>query len=166
MHTTWTFSLRWVDLDWDRARWRATGTYRVLPGLQLGVEYNVLVEEFSPLATWFLVAEDDRRPAVFVGTSSDRIGSPEGTQSYYLTVAKAIPAIRTAPYVTLNYSEWDESLNVPFGAHIDLGRGFSVQPMYDGDRGHLAGSWSNGRASLSVLWVWFEQLGVAAAFGF
>lgn len=137
-----------------------------MPTVQVGLEYNIAAAEVTPLATWFLVAEDDRRPAVFLGTSSDRIGSPEGTQSYYLTAAKAIPSLRLAPYGTLNYSEWDSGWNFPFGAHIDLGRGYSLQPMYDGDRGHLVGIWSNGRASVSALWVWFEQFGVAGAIGF
>jgi hypothetical protein len=158
--------LRWVDFDVDRARWRATGAYRLLHTLQVGVEYNIAAQEVAPLATWFLMTEDDRRPAVFLGTSSDRIGSPEGTQSYYLTAAKAFPIVRVAPYVTVNYSEWDDGWNVPFGANVDLGRGFSLQPMYDGDRGHLTGSWSNDRMSVTALWVWFEHFGLAAAVGF
>ena len=52
-------------------------------------------------ATWFVLTETERRPALFLGTSSDRIGSPEGTQSYYLTGAKYLPIVRTSPgYVT------------------------------------------------------------------
>ena len=115
--------------------------YRVIPTLQLGVEYNPVAGEVAPLATWFLLTEGERGPALFLGTSSDRIGSPEGTQCYFLTTAKYLPPIRTAPYMSVNYSEWDGGWNVPFGASVELGRGFSLQPMYDGARTHLLGSY-------------------------
>ena len=138
----------------------------MIPTLQVGIEYNPVVAEIGPIATWFLLTETDRRPAVFAGTSSDRIGSPEGTQAYYLTAAKHVPALRASPYVSLNYSEWDEGLNVPFGVYIDLGRGFSLQPMSDGDRPHLLGNWATERFSVTAIWAWLERGGVAVSFGF
>ena len=122
-----------VDLDVDRARWRGTATYRVIPSLQLGLEFNLVVEEVGPLVTWFLTTETDTRPAVFLGTSSDRIGSPEGKQAYFLTVAKRAAWVPVSAYVALNYSEWDERFNVPFGLTGWIGQNFSVQPMFDGD---------------------------------
>lgn len=138
----------------------------MLPSVQIGLEYNPVVGEVAPLATWFLTTEDERRPALFLGTSSDRIGSPEGTQAYYLTAAKHLAALRASPYVSLNYSEWDEALNVPFGVHVELGGGFGLQPMYDGDRGHLLGTWSGRQFSVTAIWAWFERAGVAMSFGF
>ena len=150
----------------DRARWRTTLTYRVLPTLQLGVEYNVAAEEVAPIGNWFVFTEDARRPALFVGTSSDRIGSPEGTQAFYMTAAKNLGRIPVAPYVTLNYSEWDEGFNVPFGVHADLVAGFSIRPMYDGHRTHLTASYSRNAFSVTALWVWLEDPGVALSFGF
>jgi hypothetical protein len=140
--------------------------YRVLPSLQLGIEYNPVADEVGPLATWFVMTETDSRPAAFLGTSSDRIGSPEGTQAYYLTVAKHVPRVRASPYVSVNYSEWDRGLNFPFGAHFDVGGGFSVQPMYDGHRTHLLGTYSTDRVSASIIWVWLERVGVAVSVGF
>jgi hypothetical protein len=137
-----------------------------MPTLQLGVEYNIVAAEVSPLATFFVMTETERRPAVFVGTSSDRIGSPEGMQAYYVTAAKYLPFIRTAPYVTLNYSEWDEGLNIPFGASVELGKGLSLRPMYDGQRTHLLGSWSGTRVSVTLIWAWLESAGAAVSFGF
>ena len=137
-----------------------------MPTLQLGLEVNPVAEEVGPLVTWFLFTETERRPAVFLGTSSDRIGSPRGEQSYYLTVAKFLPAVRTSPYASLSYSEWDERLNIPFGANVELGHGFSLQPMYDGDRTHLLVSWAGARASVTFVWAWLERGGAAISFGF
>jgi hypothetical protein len=139
---------------------------RVIPTLQLGVEYNLAAGELGPLATWFLLTEGERRPALFLGTSSDRIGSPEGKQAYYLTVTKYLPPLRTSPYVSVNYSEWDEGWNVPFGANVELGGGFSLQPMYDGHRTHLLASYATQRYSATFIWAWLERAGVAVSAGF
>lgn len=143
-----------------------TANYRVIPTLQLGVEVNPVVGEIGPLVTWFLLTETERRPAMFFGTSSDRIGSPEGTQAYYVTLAKYLPPLHLSPYASVNYSEWDEGWNVPFGANIELGRGFSVQPMYDGDRTHLLGTYATSRFSATLIWAWLEDAGFAVSMGF
>jgi hypothetical protein len=158
--------LRWVDLELDRPRWRSTLNWRLLPKLQLGVEYNPAADEIGPLVTWFLLTEGDRRPALFAGTSSDRIGSPAGTQSYYLTAAKRHPEWPVSGYVSLNYSEWDGGFNLAFGVEFELGERFSIRPMYDGDRAHLMLNFSSSRYALSLLWVWFERVGLAISVGF
>lgn len=160
------FSQRWVDTDLPRPRWRTTLNYRVVPRLQLGVEWNPAADEVGPLATLFLLTEGEQLPAVFVGTSSDRIGSPAGKQAYYLTVAKYLPGVHVSPYASLNYSEWDERVNLPFGANIELGRGWSIQPMYDGNRTHLLGTWANERLSATLVWAWMERAGMAVSVGF
>jgi len=157
-------SLRWVDSPVERARWRATLGYRVLPTLSLGVEANLVVEEIGPLVTWFVLTETDRRPGVFLGTSSDRIGSPEGNQAYYVTAAKQAPGWPVSAYATLNYSEWDDGFNVPFG--VTVGRTYAVQMMYDGERTHLLAHYLGSRVTASVLWVWLEDLGLAMSVGF
>ena len=128
--------MRYVDTEADRARWRGTLSYRVIPTLQIGFEVNAAVNEFVPIATWFLSTETKVRPALFLGTSSDRIGSPEGTTLVYATVAKNLGELPAAPYVTVGYSEWDAEWKVPFGVHVDLGEGFSFRPMYDGEETH------------------------------
>lgn len=127
----------------------------------MGIEYNPDAGEFGPLLTWFLVTEEGRRPALFLGTSSDRIGSPKGTQSYYLTATQHHPAWPVSAYVSLNYSEWDGGFNVPFGAHVELGRGFALQPMYDGQRSHLLLHYNRERYGVSLLWVWLEEAGIS-----
>ena len=125
------------------------------------------VEEVNPLATLFLLVETERRPAVFLGTSSDRIGSPKGRQAYYATLSKYLPWARTAANVTLNYSEWDRGINVPFGAATDLGRSLAVRYMYDGARSHaLLDRFIGERLGVSLMYVWFEIFGVAVHGGF
>ncbi|MEY4374795.1 MAG: hypothetical protein RL760_962 [Candidatus Eisenbacteria bacterium] len=159
-------SVRWIDTDLPRPHWRSTANVRLHPRLQAGLEWNPDAHEVAPLATLFLLTEHERQPSVFLGTSSDRIGSPAGKQAYFVTVAKTVPAWRVAPYVTFHYSEWSERVLVPFGAHVDLTHGFSAQPMYDGHRTHLLGTWANERVSATVIWAWLERAGVAFSVGF
>lgn len=155
-----------MDTPLDRPRWRSTLNWRALDRLSIGVEYNPVAEEVGPLATLFLLAESARSPTLFLGTSSDRIGSPAHTQAYYATAAKRLGALPVAPYVSLSYSEWEERLVFPFGANVDLGHGFSVQPMNDGRRPHLLASWSAERVSVTALWAWLERAGAAVSIGF
>ena len=136
-------------------------SYRLNPRLQLGVELNPAADEVGPLLTWFLLTESDRRPALFLGTSSDRIGSPADEQSYYLTAAKRHPRWPVSAYVSLNYSEWDAGFNLPFGVEVELGERFSVRPMYDGQRSHLMLNYRGRGYGASLLWVWLERVGIA-----
>lgn len=136
------------------------------PTLQVGIEYNPAAGEVGPLVTWFLLTETEHRPAVFFGTSSDRIGSPEGTQSYYVTGAKYLPPLRTSPYVSLNYSEWDKGWNVPFGVCLEFGHGVSMQPMYDGRRTHMLAAFTTDHFSVTLVSAWLERAGVALSVRF
>lgn len=130
------------------------------------MEFNPKAEEFGPLATLFLLTESERRPALFVGTSSDRIGSPSGNQSYFATASKYVGELRTTVYASLNYSEWDDAVNFPIGIGLDLGRGFSVRPMYDGDRGHMMFNYFTDRYGVSLMAVWFDTMGISLSAGF
>lgn len=140
--------------------------YRVHPKLQIGLEINPAAEEIGPLVNWFLLTETERRPALFFGTSSDRIGSPEGEQSYFLTAAKHHPTWPVSGYVSLNYSEWDDGFNVPFGVEVELSESFSARHMFDGDRSHLMLNYHHERFGVSLLWVWYEKFGIALSTGF
>ena len=122
---------------------------------------NPEADEIGPLVTWFLMTEDEKRPGLFFGTSSDRIGSPEGEQAYFLTATKGHSEWPISAYVSLNYSEWDEDFNFPFGVEAQLGEHFSVRPMYDGQRTHLTFNYATKRHSFSLLWVWLERVGIA-----
>lgn len=108
----------------------------------------------------------EQRPALFLGTSSDRIGSPEGKQAYYATASKYAPLIRTSGYVTLNYSEWDNGFNIPFGGGVEIGRGFVARYMYDGNRSHALLDYFAGHVGLSLMYVWLETFGISINGGF
>ena len=130
------------------------------------MELNPDVDEINPILSLFLLTETDRRPALFLGTSSDRIGSPEGTQSYYATVSKRFGTSPFSAYASLNYSEWDRGLNVPLGVEVGMGERFSVRPMYDGDRPHLMLNYFHDRWGVSLLAVDLEHVGISFAVGF
>jgi hypothetical protein len=138
----------------------------LLSRLQAGVEFNAAVQEIGPLLTWYLLTEEGKRPALFLGTSSDRIGSPKGTQSYYLTAAKHIQRLPLSLYVSLNYSEWDEGFNFPFGVNLEPFQRWSLRHMYDGERSHLMLTHQYRQVSGSLIYVWYERFGVAVAVGF
>ena len=55
---------------------------------------------------------------------------------------------------------------MPFGANVELGHGFSLRPMYDGQRSHLLGTFATERASATLIWAWLERAGIAISFGF
>jgi hypothetical protein len=61
---------------------RTTLTYSLQRRLSVGIEYNPKADSVSPLANLIAVPESRYRPAVILGTSSDRIGTPSG-QSFY-----------------------------------------------------------------------------------
>jgi hypothetical protein len=114
----------------------------------------------------FVLTEGEYRPSLFLGTSSDRIGSPEGEQAYYATVGKRLPGVPVSAYVSVNYSEWDEGINLPFGAALELGHGFATRYMYDGQRSHALLDYSWNPLGVSLLWVWLESFGLAVHGGF
>ena len=155
-----------MDTEVDRARWRFTANYRFHARLQAGVEFNAAASEVNPLVTAFIVTETEMRPALFLGTSSDRIGSPEGDQAYYATAGKYLPWFRSSVNVTLNYSVWDEGFNVPFGAGTEIGWGFVARYMYDGNRSHVLLDYFVGHVGISFLYVWLERPGLALHVGF
>lgn len=134
--------------------------------LRAGVEFNPVVGEVAPLANLVLSTEKDRWPLITLGTSSDRIGSPEGTQAFYLTVARRLPGWPVSPYASMNYSEWDERVNFPAGVSIGVRPEIFLIPMYDGDRGHLLVNFLQERWGVTLIWAWFERAGVAVNAGF
>ena len=142
--------------------------HRLLPRLNVGIEWNPGESEVGPLANLFLLTETHFRPALSLGTSSDRIGTDAGQTSVYLTAAKRFPSpdVPVSGYVSLNWSEADEGFNVPFGGTLHLGERWDLRAMYDGERSHLLASASIDRFTVSALWIWFEHAGVAVSAGF
>ncbi|HVF90492.1 MAG TPA: hypothetical protein VNH22_10525, partial [Blastocatellia bacterium] len=85
----WTLGVRALSNQIPRASVRTTLTYRLHPRFSVGVEYNPRADDVGLLANFVAVTESARRPALILGTSSDRIGTPSG-RSIYATVSKSL----------------------------------------------------------------------------
>ena len=159
----WTFSARAIENQIDRAALRTTLTYAAHPRVEAGLEFNPKSEQVSPLANVRVLNETRTRPAVMLGTSSDRIGTPEG-QSFYATVAKDLKpqlGLPVAPYVGVAYGTFEDKARLIAGANIVLGRGFSSLLLFDGVHFHPTLSYFRGRHGLSVLLVRGRDVGVS-----
>ncbi|MFT5286548.1 MAG: hypothetical protein ACI8TQ_002718 [Planctomycetota bacterium] len=132
----------------DRAKQRATIAYDVLPNLRVGLEANPKDDDYGPLVNWRVFDETDKLPAIVLGTSTDRIGTPSG-RAVYATASKDLEAWTTlpiAPYVGVNYSGFDHSFDLIGGLNIRYPKSFSSTHFYDGDNVHhlLAHQFENG----------------------
>jgi hypothetical protein len=150
----------------DRPRWRTTISHRFTPTLQAGLEFNAAVGEVDPIANWFALKETTQSPAVIFGTSSDRIGTPKGKQALYVTVSKQFERLRLAPYFSVNYSQTDRGLNLPFGATYFIDDHWSVLPMYDGHAMHSLLTYANGPQSVQIIAAWNRRFGIAFGYHF
>ena len=130
------------------------------------MEYNPVVHEVVPTANWILTTETPSSPLVSFGTSSDRIGSREGTHCYYFTVAKGVPRYRLGPYFSVNYSETDKAVNFPFGVNIALAHQWDLLPMNDGRRTHLILTYKQPNFNVSLMSVYLRHIGVSVGFSF
>lgn len=129
----------------------------------MGLEWNPKAEQVSPLANVRLLDETRSRPAVIVGTSSDRIGTPEG-QSFYVTVSKDLrpqTGLAVAPYVGVAYGTFEDETRIIGGASISFGHGLSSLLLFDGVHLHPTLSYARGRHGLSLLLVRSRDLGVS-----
>jgi hypothetical protein len=134
----WTYSVRFVTNQIDRAKWRNTLTYQVNSRLSVGIEYNPLAQKVSPLANFVAFTETAKRPAVIFGTSSDRIGTPSG-QSFYVTVSKNLKRetdLPIAPYFGLAYGTYDKKLRPIGGLNVYLPQNFTFTILFDGVKVH------------------------------
>jgi hypothetical protein len=137
----------------ERARWRNTLTYRFHPRLTAGVEYNPLADKVSPLANFVALTETHRRPALILGTSSDRIGTPSG-QSFYATLSKNLKhptGLPVAPYVGVAYGTFEDRLRVIGGLNITLDERWSSTILFDGVRVHPLVNYTRGRHQFGVI---------------
>ena len=160
--------MRWIPEEIDRAQLRTTLTYAVLPRLSLGVEYNPNADEVGPLANVVAVTETQRRPALIFGTSSDRIGTPDG-RSYFGTLSKNVEpwlGAPIAPYAGLAYGTFDDELRVIGGVWGGLGKRFAGTLIWDGVNLHPTVDYVHGRHVFSAIWASLESPGVAYSIAF
>jgi len=164
----WTFSIRGLANQIDRAKLRTTLTYRLHPRLSVGVEYNPLADDVHPLANFVAITETERRPALILGTSSDRIGTPEG-QTFYATVSKNLSnelKLPLAPYAGIAYSGYEDRLLVIGGLNINFRDNLSSQILFDGVKVHPAFSYNRGRHVFTFLLAQGKNPGVSYSVSF
>lgn len=149
----WTYGVRVVSNQIDRATWRNTLTYRFHPRFTAGVEYNPLAGKVSPLANLVALTETHKRPALILGTSSDRIGTPFG-QSFYATLSKNLKhatGLPVAPYVGVTYGTFEDRFRIIGGLNISLDERWSSTILFDGVRVHPLINYTRGRHQFGVM---------------
>ena len=149
----WTYGVRVIANQIDRATWRNTLTYRIHPRLTAGIEYNPLAKKASPLANLVAITETHSRPALILGTSSDRIGTLSG-QSFYATLSKSLKhhtGLPVAPYVGVAYGTFEDRARVIGGLNITFTERFSSTILFDGVRVHPLLSYTHGRHQFGVI---------------
>jgi hypothetical protein len=149
----WTYGVRVIANQIDRATWRNTLTYRFHPRLTAGIEYNPLAKKVSPIANLVAMTETHTRPALILGTSSDRIGTPSG-QSFYATFSKSLKhhtGLPLAPYVGVAYGTFEDRARVIGGLNITFNDRWSSTILFDGVRVHPLVNCTNGRHQFGVI---------------
>lgn len=124
---------------------------------------NPLAEKVSPLANWRALSETAVRPAIILGTSSDRIGTPSG-QSFYLTASKDVsPWLRLplAPYVGVAYGTYEDKARAIAGLNVYFPAGLSSLVIYDGVKVHPTVNWSRERHTVSFVLANGEDPGLS-----
>jgi hypothetical protein len=143
----WTYGVRVIANQIDRAKWRNTLTYRFHPRFTAGIEYNPLAKKVSPLANVVAITETHTRPALILGTSSDRIGTPSG-QSFYATLSKNLKhhtGLPVAPYFGVAYGTFDDRARAIGGFNINFSERWSSTILFDGVRVHPLLNYTYGR---------------------
>lgn len=164
----WTYGVRVVANQIDRATWRNTLTYRFHPRFTAGVEYNPLAGKVSPLANLVALTETHRRPALIIGTSSDRIGTPYG-QSFYATFSKNLrhaTGLPVAPYAGVAYGTFEDRLRAIGGLNINLNERWSSTILFDGVRVHPLLNYTRGRHQFGVIFERGRNPGVSYSISF
>ena len=164
----WTFGIRALSNQIPRASLRTTLTYHLLPRLSVGVEYNPRADDVGLLANFVAITETERRPALIVGTSSDRIGTPSG-RSIYATVSKNLSSelnLPIAPYAGVAYSSYEDRLLPIGGLNINFRDNFSSQIIFDGVKVHPTLNYTKGRHVFTFLLAQGKNPGVSYSISF
>ncbi|HEY8226922.1 MAG TPA: hypothetical protein VIG25_16715 [Pyrinomonadaceae bacterium] len=149
----WTYGVRLISYQIDRATWRNTLTYRFHPRFTAGVEYNPLANKVSPIANLVVVTESHNRPALILGTSSDRIGTPYG-QSFYATFSKNLKhyiTLPVSPYLGVAYGTYEDRARAIGGLNISINEQWSSTILFDGVRVHPLLNYTRGRHQFGVI---------------
>jgi hypothetical protein len=144
-----------------RATNRTVLAYQLFSNLRIGIEVNENVPEVNPVVNWLVLGETAKRPAVMLGTSSDRIGTPSG-QSFYVTVSKSLQdllGVPLAPYAGISYGTFDDEVVFPCGLNATILPGWSAMFIYDGVNPHLSTTYVWRNVALTLLLVDLRDFG-------
>lgn len=122
----------------ERARIRTTLTRQVRDWLVLGVEINPMADDVGILVNARVFEETERRPALIVGTSSDRIGTSSG-RAVYGTLSKDLEPwihVPVAPYAGLAWGDHDDEFNFIAGGTIRWHDQWTSTHVWDGHNLH------------------------------
>ncbi len=168
----WTFGTRVIPGAVPRATVRTTLTYRIYPRLSAGVEFNPRAEDasgrVSPLINWLVMPETERRPALILGTSSDRIGTPDG-QSFYATFSKNLKretGLPIAPYAGVAYGTYEHNWRPVAGLNVYFTKKISSLVIYDGVRVHPMVNYAHGRHNFSFVLAFANKPGFSYSITF
>jgi len=165
-----TFSSRVIPGAVRRAQLRTTLTYRLTPRLQAGIEVNPrsTEEKANPLVNWLALPETKSTPAIIMGTSSDRIGTPGG-QSFYATASKNLKRetrLPIAPYFGVAYGTYQNRLRYIGGLNIGFTEQLTSLVIFDGVHVHPTMNFSYKRHVLSFILVRGKEPGVSYSISF
>jgi hypothetical protein len=158
----WELSHRFLTGQIPRATHRTIVTRQLLPNLKAGVEWNQRAHEVGFVANWRALAETQQRPAVVFGTSSDRIGTPNG-QAYFVTFSKSLHhelRVPVAPYAGASYSTYEKRMLYPFGVNVAIGPRWSAMVLNDGVHTHLSTTFALRRVAITLLAVERKDFGI------
>lgn len=164
----WIFSSRYIPAEIDRAKLRFTLTYRLHPRITAGVEYNPLAGDVHPLANILVLDETRKRPAVIIGTSTDRIGTPGG-QAYYLTLSKNLKRetrLPIAPYVGMMYGTFEDRFRPVAGLNVGFTERLTALVTFDGVHVHQLVNYNYKQHVFSFLLVRGRDPGVSYSITF
>jgi hypothetical protein len=143
----WTFGVRALSNQIPRASLRTTLTYRLHPRLSVGVEYNPRADDVGLLANFVAMTETEKRPALILGTSSDRIGTPSG-RSFYATISKNLSSelkLPVAAYVGVAYGTYEDRFRPLAGLTVNWRENLSSLVIFDGVKVHPTVTYALGR---------------------
>ena len=168
----WTFGVRVIPGTVRRAQLRTTLTYRLHPRVTAGIEVNPRAGDnsgrVSPLFNLLAVRETARRPALILGTSSDRIGTPKG-QSFYATLSKSLKdetGLPIAPYLGVAYSTYEHRWLPVAGLNVSFTRNLSGTVIFDGVRVHPLLNYSLGPHTFSLVLAFANKPGFSYSVSF
>lgn len=164
----WTLGIRLLTNQIPRAAVRTTLTYRFHERFQAGIEYNPRADEVGVIANLLVIRETEKRPALLIGTSTDRIGTPSG-QSFYATFSKNLrreTGLPIAPYGGIAYGTFEDRLRPVAGLNITLGKKFSLLGTFNGVNVHGLLNFMHKRHTLSLVMVKGRDPGMSYSVSF